>query len=149
VIGAWDWWLMTSPNTEKLEHEIERLVREHMAAWELAASAAVRRAFASAQISRAKQSVDAKESTRPKKVKRAAPQRRRPEEVAKLGERLYEVLCVKPGEGMQVLSADVGATARELARPMALLKKTGRVRSVGQRQFTRYFPMTEGAPQTP
>ena len=44
-------------------------------------------------------------------------------------------------ETMLVLSEDVGATARQLERPMTQLKQAGRLRSAGQRQFTRYFPM--------
>lgn len=42
---------------------------------------------------------------------------------------------------MAVLAPRVGATPRELNRPALLLRRTGRVRSVGQRQATRYFPM--------
>jgi hypothetical protein len=67
--------------------------------------------------------------------------RRAPEEIAALGERLYQAVCAKPGETMTVLMADVGGSARELQRPMALLKRAGRVRSVGARHLTRYFPM--------
>jgi hypothetical protein len=64
--------------------------------------------------------------------------RRRSAEVSELGERLY----AHPGEGMAALAGELGASARELHRPMALLKQAGRVRSVGQRQQTRYFPRT-------
>jgi hypothetical protein len=42
---------------------------------------------------------------------------------------------------MAVLAPVVGASPRELGRPMAVLKAAGRVRSVGQRHMTRYFPM--------
>jgi hypothetical protein len=42
---------------------------------------------------------------------------------------------------MTALAARVGATARDLNRPALLLKRAGRVRSAGQRQGTRYFPM--------
>jgi len=65
--------------------------------------------------------------------------------MAALGERLYEAVRANPGEGMTVLMAEVGGTARDLNRPMMLLKRTGRVRSVGQRHQTRYFPMAESA----
>ena len=50
-------------------------------------------------------------------------------------------VSAKPGETMSVLMADVGASARELNRPVALLKRAGRVRTVGSRNNTRYFPM--------
>ena len=56
-------------------------------------------------------------------------------------------MCNAPGETMMVLAPAVGAAARELHRPMALLKRTGRARSVGLRQATRYYPMVgEGQP---
>lgn len=71
--------------------------------------------------------------------------RRTPAQVAELGERFYEVLCAHPGETMAVLAAKIGSTPRELQRPVTLLKRAGRVRSVGQRQATRYFPMVGGA----
>lgn len=39
-----------------------------------------------------------------------------------------------------VIGPAVGAPARTLHRPMMLLKRAGRVRSVGTRHATRYFP---------
>src|ERR1019366_3122193 len=51
-----------------------------------------------------------------------------------------------PGETMTVIAPTVGATARELNRPMLRLKQAGRVRSVGMRHATRYFPMAREAP---
>jgi len=69
---------------------------------------------------------------------------RAPTEIAAQGERIYQAVCAKPGETMTVLSAELGASARELQRPMALLKKAGRVRSAGARHLTRYFPMVDG-----
>ncbi len=66
--------------------------------------------------------------------------------MAALAERLYEAVRANPGALMTVLAAQVGAGPRELSRPAWLLKKTGRVRSVGQRQYTRYFPMATKTP---
>jgi hypothetical protein len=53
-----------------------------------------------------------------------------------------------PGETMTVIAPTVGATARELNRPMLRLKQAGRVRSVGTRHATRYFPMAREEPRT-
>lgn len=61
--------------------------------------------------------------------------------MAALSERLCEAVCARPGEVMTVLGPALGASPRELHRPMAVLKAAGRVRSVGQRHLTRYFPM--------
>ena len=132
--------MTTTRSTEQLGIQIERLVEEHLAASHRAAAAAVERAFASARRGRPKRSHGA--------AKGSTASRRPPAEVAALGERLYEAVCANPGEGMKVLAADVGETARDLHRPMALLKRAGRVRSVGQRQFTRYFPMATSTSET-
>jgi hypothetical protein len=62
--------------------------------------------------------------------------------MAELSERLYAAIRANPGALMTVLAAHVGgATPRELNRPALILKRAGRVRSVGQRAHTRYFPM--------
>ena len=124
-------------NIEDLESQIEELVREHIAACRAAAATAVDRAFGSAA---------GRTKPRGGATKRAAASgRRTAEEMAELGERLYEAVRANPGKGMTVLMAEVGGTARDLNRPMMLLKRTGRVRSVGQRHQTRYFPMAESA----
>jgi hypothetical protein len=72
--------------------------------------------------------------------------RRPSDEIVALSERFYETLCQSPGETMSVLAPIVGATARDLNRPMLLLKRAGRIRSVGMKHGTRYFPM---APRSP
>ena len=131
---------MTTMSIEQLENQIERLVREHVAACHKAAATAVDRAFRSANT-RTKTRRSASTTT-------TTSLRRPPAEIAALGERLYEAVCANPGEGMKVLMADVGGTAREWHRPMALLKRAGRVRSVGQRRLTRYFPMATSTSET-
>jgi hypothetical protein len=42
---------------------------------------------------------------------------------------------------MAALAAEVGATSEKLYLAMAKLRRDGRVRSVGQRNLTRYYPM--------
>ncbi len=125
--------MTTTTSSENLGRDIEKLVRQHIAATHKTAEEALTRAFASA----------ARAPARGPRVAKARKEgkRRAPEEVAALGERLYEAVCAKPGEGMVVLAADVGASVRDLHRPMTLLKRASRVRSVGERHRTRYFPM--------
>ena len=121
---------MTTNSTHELQVQIERLVREHLAAERRAAAAAVERAFAGAGA--------------PSKVvpaRAAARARRAATEVSALAERLYEAVRARPGETMNVIAASVGQTPRALHRPMLHLKRQGRVRSAGQRHGTRYFPM--------
>ena len=135
---------MTITHLGSLEDQVERLVREHMAASRLAVAAAVERAFGSAVGARPKRTRDV-----PNKAAPAESRRRPPEEVAALGERLYSAICASPGAVMATLATHVGATARELNRPATLLRRAGRVRSVGQRHATRYFPMAAKTTERP
>ena len=60
-----------------------------------------------------------------------------------LSERLYEAICRHPGETMAVIAPVAGSTARDLRRSALLLRREGRVRSIGRRHATRYFPIGE------
>src|SRR5687767_5359457 len=121
---------MTSKIPETLDEQIERLVRQHLVAQQLAAKAAIERAFAStAPVPRAP-------------GQRRASYRRRPStEVAELAARLLDAVRACPGETMTVIAARVGLKPRALHRPMTHLKDAGQVRSAGERNYTRYFPM--------
>lgn len=125
---------MTTKTIEHLQNEIEQLVREHLVAERNAATTAVERAFASAAPPASARA-----------TRRAQGRRRPPTEVAGLAEQLYAAVRAKPGELMTVIAAEVGQPARALNRPMLHLKSAGRVRSTGQRGFTRYYPMTPKA----
>jgi hypothetical protein len=121
----------------ELTEQIEQLVRKHIEATRNAAAAAVARAF----VATAHRADNAPaRSVRPSRSG-VAP-RRAAEELVALGEQFYAVLCRNPGETMTTLAPQVGASPRALHRAVARLKRIGRVRSVGQRQHTRYFPMT-------
>lgn len=122
---------MTTKTPETLESKLEQLVREHLAAQQLAAKAAVERAFAAATP-----------TPRATTLKRATFIRRAPSAVAELAEQVFEAVQACPGETMTVIAARVGEKPRALHRPMTQLKDAGRVRSAGERNFTRYFPMT-------
>lgn len=123
----------------KIESAVERLVREHLTVVEAAASAAVREGFRRAARPTASKMRDGERASQ-----RRSPSGRRPREVvAKLEEQLYQAVSAHPGETMTVLARAVGSTARALNRPATLLRLRGQVRSVGERQSTRYFPMGE------
>ena len=126
--------MTNATNTQQLTADIERLVREQLAEIHRAPQQALERAFSAATAERVTVS-------RPRRKSACTAKRRAPSEVAALGERLYRAVCDHPGESMAVLSGELGASARELHRPMALLRRAGRVRSVGERHATRYFPM--------
>jgi hypothetical protein len=128
---------MTNTNTNSdLGQRIEQLVREHIAARQKAAREAVERAFASAAAMPAR--------TACRGTPFQGQKRRASAELVALGENFYRAVCARPGETMTVLGADVGASARDLHRSVALLKRDGRVRAVGSRSLTRYFPMANG-----
>jgi hypothetical protein len=138
---------MATPSNHALAQNLEQLVAafvqsSHELVLAAVAQAMDTRPVAPASTARSK----AKPSKRASSSKRAKPsQRRTPTELAELGERFYEVLCEHPGEAMIILAAKVGATPRELSRSVTLLKRAGRVRSVGQRGAMRYFPTARSA----
>ena len=125
---------MSKARTGNLEQQIESLVREHVTSLRRMAEGAVQRAFSG---------VDAV-GLRARAPRTSGP-RRPPGELSALSERLYAAICAQPGAAMGVLAVQLGATPRELNRPATHLRRTGRVRSVGQRQGTRYFPMANKA----
>lgn len=126
----------------ELAEGIEHLIREYMSTIRIAAQAAVERAVVS-QVGVA----SAAKARKPRQSasSRSSAERRASDEISVLSERFYEALCRSPGEKMGVLAPLVGSTPRELNRPMLLLKRAGRIRSVGTKQSTRYFPMAAGS----
>jgi len=132
---------MHTTNIGVLESQIEELVRAHVAAIQRAAAAAVERGCR--QVSSARPKV--RSGTVSAASKRVAGPRRAAAELAALAERLYEAIRANPGAAMSALAAHVGATPRELNQPAKHLREAGRVRSVGKRSATRYFPMVSKA----
>lgn len=125
---------------QSLSEQIAALVQEHIEASRRAAADAVERAFSSASL---------RAGSKPARTRtkdRTSGRRRAPAEMAALGERLYEAVCAQPGETMSVLAPELGKTPRELQRPMMALRRAGRVRSVGQRHQTRYYPAVVRSP---
>lgn len=134
--------MKATTSIEEFEEQIEQLVRGHIEATRRAAAEAVARAFSSASGSpRTRARTD---SSPPRATGRASSGRRSAAELSALGERLHEAVCAHPGETMSVLAPALGTTPRELSRPMMALKGAGRVRSVGERDRTRYFPTVAG-----
>jgi hypothetical protein len=127
---------MTTSND--LPKQIEDLVRQHVDALRASAAAAVARAFAAMPAS-----LSARPSTptRPVRPRKKAAPRRAPEELVVLGERFYAVLCQRPGETMTTLAPQVGVAPRVLQVAVARLRRAGRVRVIGKKQQTRYYPM--------
>lgn len=127
---------MHTTNTTVLESQIEQLVRAHVAAIERAAAAAVERACR--PVPKAVRKHRAHPAT--VQAERRSGPRRTPAELSALAERLHEAICDHPGALMSELAARVQATPGELNQPAKQLRLAGRMRSVGQRGATRYYP---------
>jgi hypothetical protein len=123
-------------STENFEERIEQLIREQIAAIRARAEAAVVRGFAESAV---RSSIPAAPQTKIS-ARRSASRRRTTEQVADLAERLCAAVHAVPGETMLRLAPQVGATPGELSVAATRLRQQGRVRTVGQRQHTRYFP---------
>lgn len=121
-----------------LAEQIERVVRAHIEASRAVAEAALSRAF-DAAVSSAK--AKTKPPCRPTQTR--GLQRRSEAEVTAASEQLYQAVCAAPGESMAVLAATLGSPPKELLLPMEKLRRAERVRSVGERHQTRYFPMAQ------
>jgi hypothetical protein len=76
--------------------------------------------------------------------KRTYSKRRSPAELSELGEALCGLIHERPGESMVTFAAELGVSVRALHRPMTMLQRENRIRSVGQRHLTRYFPAVNG-----
>jgi len=130
---------MDNPRTpEALATQIEALVAGYVDEVRRCARQAVERGLSPASGSTSKPS---KSST---KRKRTFNGRRSLVELEALSEALCAMIHEKPGESMVTLAAELGASSGALHRPMTMLKRAGRIRSVGQRHLTRYFPAING-----
>ncbi len=138
--------MTNTTNPQDLCKCIEQLVEEYISATRVAAQAALSRAFATGTTATVRSSRS--RTAGPKSSRSRMGARRGIDELGARRERLYEAVCRTPGERMAVLAPVVGATARELNRPMLRLKQAGRVRSVGTRHATRYFPMARDSQRT-
>jgi hypothetical protein len=132
--------MKATTSIQGLEEQIEQVVRGYIEATRRAAAEAMERAFSSSAGSPSTRPRTRTDSDRSGATSRASSGRRSPAELSAVGERLHKAVCAHPGETMSVLAPAVGKTPRELSRPMMALKRAGRVRSVGQRDRTRYFP---------
>lgn len=83
-----------------------------------------------------------------KRQKHRTSEKRSPDEISALMERLYQEICACPGESMGVLSGKLEQRSAALAFPMRRLVELGRVKKTGSRQHTRYYPVGRHAPRS-
>lgn len=122
-------------SSEELAQAIEVLVRGYVEEAQRVAAAALEGAF---ERSRPDQ-----RGRRPRRRPASAPRERRRRtqvELESLTEQLYDAVRELAGESMARFSEHLDVPAEQLQRPMARLREAGRVRRVGERHLTRYFP---------
>jgi len=128
---------------QTLNIEIETAIQLIVAATRRAVLAAVDEAFGSASTLRPHTGTAAGSRTNGHSgtghPKKSSP-RRSSDEIAELAERFYTAVCDAPGKLMAELAAKMDVAPSTLLVPVAQLKRAGRIRAVGQRQNTRYFP---------
>lgn len=128
--------LMKTPSTTmELAGAIESLIGSYVAGVREAAQQAVERALVRSAVGRPMRGGKAGSS-----MPATSANRRTAAELTGICDELCEVVRAHPGASMVTLAEKMGAEARTLQRPMARLRSTGRVRSVGQRHLTRYYP---------
>lgn len=128
---------MKTPNTRtELADAIESLIGSYMAGVRQAAQEAVERALVRSVSGGRPARTGPKNAPRPPR----GTSRRTAAELTAACDALLEMVRAHPGASIVVLAERLGSEVQTLRRPMAKLRSTGRVRSVGQRHLTRYYP---------
>ena len=128
---------MQNPNTpEELAVAIESLVLSYMDQMRLVAQGAVERSLSRAAMPRGRPKGQPRQRSSPS----SPTKRRTAAEVDELCAALWKVVRARPGESMAALAEEMDVPASTLRRPMNQLRSAGRVRTVGARHLTRYFP---------
>jgi len=81
-------------------------------------------------------------TTGSRSMKRTKPNRSR-DEIAALEKEFIAVVRSNPGGSMGALASQIGVKRAELQVPIKRLKAKKKIKLVGQRQFTCYFPVEE------
>ena len=129
---------MKTPNsTLELADAIESLVASYMKSVRECAQQGVERAMGK-PVAATRLGTTAR--CPPTATSRSATGRRTGKELKAVCDALCERVRAQPGASMVELAEQMGADTRSLQGPMAKLRAAGRVRSVGQRHLTRYYP---------
>lgn len=119
----------------ELAGAIESVIGSYMAGVREAAQQAVERALVRPAGGR-----PTRGGKRASSLPATSASRRTAADLAGVCDALCDVVRAHPGASIVALAEKMGAEAQTLRRPMATLRATGRVRSVGQRHLTRYYP---------
>jgi hypothetical protein len=129
--------------TQKLEAEMAKAVSLIISASEEATIEAVTEAFGLAHQQRRRGAVAREQRTGMQRTS-MSPNRTNAE-IRELEEGFFAAVMESPGESMNVLASHIGTKASQLRVAVVKLKRNGRIKTVGERQFTRYFPITRNS----
>ena len=123
---------------QRIQKQIDGLVREVVLIAQEAALATVSESFARGILARdrSRAGVGGAKGTSPK---RAIAKKRDADEIGALAEQLFAAISEKSGEGMSTLSKMVGSNPKALIVPVRRLLDSDRIRIVGERNQRRYF----------
>jgi hypothetical protein len=79
------------------------------------------------------------------RAKKSPPVRRSAAQITELSDRFLQAVRSDPGQSMSVLAPRLGVKPGELTVPVARLKASKMVKSVGNRHLMRYFPVSQDA----
>ena len=131
---------MTAIDITTLEASVEALIRQQVATFEAQLRETLGRRLSSAGNVPSRRKA-ARSRASPRRSSAPTP-RRSPEELMALAERFFSAVDTAPGETMATLAAVLGSGAKELERPVLRLKREGRIKTVGERNRTRYYVLT-------
>ena len=121
---------------QRIEKQIDGLVREVALIAQEAAVAAVTEAFTGGLLGSDRGRAG---RVKGRAAKRTFAKKRDSDEIASLAERLFAAISEKPGENMATLSKVVGSSPQALIVPVRRLLDSERIRTVGERNQRRYF----------
>ena len=126
--------------TQNLESELAKALSLIVAASHAAAREALDEAFGNTHGGRNRDGGGGQPHQRGTKSRSSSP-RRSGAKIAELEGQFLGAVIAAPGEAMGVLAQRLGLSPQALQVPVARLKAAGRIKTVGSRQFTRYFPL--------
>ena len=119
---------------EFLSTEIESAIQQIVEASHAAAQQALDRALGRGSAPRRR--------ARPRPASgRRGYKKRSTQEVSALAEQFYSAVCERPGQTIGVLADALELPTAQLRASVSVLRRGGRVRTVGNKQHTRYFPV--------
>jgi len=123
---------------QQLHQELEAVVQKFLLACRAQINATVDRALGAASHASAS---PRKTTVRKQMDPSKRSKRRTASELVALSDQLYKAIAASPGQSMAVLSEQVGVSPLQLQPAVARLRADSRIRTVGARQQTRYFPL--------